>query len=104
MIEVLRFLRFKSQSLMPTTILGYVTAISDRHAKVKVGHKAVPLARLSTVQTWFKGLKQRVGVPRRLIPPWSLEIVLSDLKKPPFEPLESADSVSRGRDISQTGL
>ena len=65
-------------------------AISQRHAKIKVSCKAIALANLGSVRTWVKGLKQTAGVPRCIIPPWSLELVLSTLKKAPFEPIEQA--------------
>ena len=45
-VEVLSFLQLKSLSVAYNTILSYVTAISERHAKLRVGRNAVPLAKI----------------------------------------------------------
>ena len=44
------------------------------------------------VQLWIKGLTKTMGLPRVLVPPWNLEIVLSALKGPPFEPMNLASN------------
>jgi hypothetical protein len=73
------------------TISGYITAISGRHNRIKVGSKSVRLSHLPSVGTWLKGLIQLQGVPRTIVPPWNLEVVLSALKQAPYDPIEQAD-------------
>ena len=69
-----------------STIKGYATAISSRHAPID-GH---PVSTHPSVSLWMKGLRNRKGLPRVLIPPWNLELVLQALKKWPFEPVNVA--------------
>lgn len=73
-----------------STILGYVTAIADRHEKVRVGKKLFRLSRLPSIQTWIAGREQISHAPHVMIPSWDLDIVLSQLKKTPYFPLEDA--------------
>ena len=79
MTKVLDFLQRKSCSVRFNTIQGYVTAISHRHTRV--GHKKIPISRMQCVKTCVKDLKQLIGVPSIIIPPWNLEVVLSTLKE-----------------------
>jgi hypothetical protein len=88
------FLQRKSKSVTTATIKGYITAISNRHDLVKVGHKKLRLSHLTAVGTWLKGLIQSQGVPRTIVPTWNLEVVLSALKRAPYEPIETTDTKS----------
>ena len=82
-VEILNFLQEKSVDLVPGTIFGYVTAITARHELIQgVKLSAVPL-----IVNWKRGLQQQVGVTRVIVAPWCLEVVLSALKKPPYEPM-----------------
>lgn len=66
------------------TIKGYVTAVSKRHKKVKIGSRWYRLSKTSIVRTWLRGLSVHLPTAHTVVPEWSLEIVLSALKKPPF--------------------
>ena len=81
-VEVLCILQAKASSVSLIIILGYVTAISERHAKVRVGSKAFPL--LKHLAACTRGSRSSD------VPPLSLELVLFALRKAPFEPLEQA--------------
>ena len=80
----------KTKKLATNTLQGYVTAISDRHDKVKLGSKRLRISELTTVQSWVAGLKRLQHVPRVIVPSWELDWVLSALKEPPYFPLETA--------------
>lgn len=72
------------RALATNTIKGYLTAIGKRHATVLVQGKKVPVTEAPHVQRWVQGL-MLVQPPKRIVvPAWSLEVVLSALKKPPF--------------------
>lgn len=86
-MEVLDFLQSQAETKSIQTIRGYITAISDRHCRVKVGRKKYRISMLPSIQTWVKGLAQIKPIPRILVPSWNLEVVLSALKKPPYYPL-----------------
>ena len=75
--QVLDFLQQKSSSVQFNTELGFVTAISNRHALVR------------TMRKWISCLKCTKGVAMSLLPAWSLDLVLVALKKPPFEPIRN---------------
>ena len=85
---MLDFLQERSKNLSYSSVQGYVTAIGERHQKFGPDNN-VRLGQLPLVKTWLTGLKKTTGIPRIMVPPWSLEVVLSALKKPPFEPLET---------------
>ena len=89
---MLDFLQEKSKTLSYSSVQGYVTAIGERHQKF--GPDKVRLGQLPLVKTWLTGLKKTIGIPRITVPPWNLEVVLSALKKPPFEPME--DCLKKG--------
>jgi len=65
---------------------GYVTAISNRHEPID----GQPLSSVTMVRNWIAGLAKTQGISRVLIPAWDLQIVLTALKKFPFEPLKTA--------------
>ena len=91
MPRVLEYLQSLSTKLSVSTVLGYLTAITSRHARVKLAAKSYRLSKLSSVQTWVRGLRQLKTIPRKIIPEWSLELVLKRLKLFPFHPAASAD-------------
>ena len=80
-----------SSSKAVSTIRGYITAISERHALVVDGEHRRRVSDHHMVQTWMKGLTNLNPQPRVRVPTWDLEVVLSALKKPPFYPLKDAD-------------
>ena len=83
---VLEFLQFLAdQHRAISTIKGYITAISNRHAWID----GARLGSHPLLTRWRKGLDNLLGVPRTLVPPWSLELVLAALAKAPFEPLNT---------------
>ena len=86
-VEVLNFLQEKARSVQPSTVAGYITAISRRHVEVKLRKKMVKLSELPSVRTWLKGLNQTNTAPPTRVPQWDLGIVLSALRKPPYCPL-----------------
>lgn len=84
----LDFLTEKSTTVALSTLKGYITAMSKRHDPVE----GATLSLHPTVVLWRKGIERRKGLPRTLVPPWSLELVLAALKKPPYEPMRLADN------------
>jgi len=90
--DVLDFLQqLADKPLALSTVLGYLTAVSNRHVKLKVkGGVLTNLSQLSTVQTWVRGLKLKMQTDRTVVPKWNLEIVLAALKRPPYYPLNTA--------------
>ena len=84
--QVLDFLQEKSKSSQLNTVLGYVTAISMKHAPVQ----GLPLSVEGTVRKWVSGLKLSKGVEWSLLPGLSLDLVLAALKGQPFEPIRLA--------------
>lgn len=66
------------------TVKVYLTAITRRHAKVKVGHQRLKLTELDSVQQWLRGLTLTYPMDRPIVPEWSLSLVLSVLKQPPY--------------------
>ena len=83
---MINFLTGLVASRAPNTIRGYVSAISSRHSQVD----GLSVSSHPLVSLWVKGLTRSVGLPRTLVPPWSLEIVLKALQKWPFEPVRQA--------------
>ena len=83
---MVEFLTSLAGNRAASTMKGYVTAISKRHHWVD----GVPLSLHPTVTQWLKGYEKGHGLERVLVPPWDLELVLSALKKPPFEPIGEA--------------
>ena len=81
MTGVIDFLTSLVDSKSVNTIKGYVTVIAARHDPVD------PVSLHPAVVLWVKGLVRSKGVPRGLVPPWNLEIILNALKGPPFEPI-----------------
>ena len=79
-----------AQNKAINTIKGYITAISDRHDKVKLRSKYLSISQLPSIQIWIRGLTLSKHIPRVMIPSWDLDIVLSALKKHPYYPLETA--------------
>ena len=88
MSSVVDFLTSLVDSKATNTIKGYVTAISTRHDHVN----GLPISLHPAITLWTKGLTRFKGLPRVLVPPWNLEIVLSALKGPPFEPINLASN------------
>ena len=88
--EVLEFLQSLASKKVTISITGYVTAISDRHDQIKLGSKSYQISQLASVQSLVTSLKKVEHIPRIVVPPWDLNIVLSALKKPPYFPLETA--------------
>jgi hypothetical protein len=85
---VLDFLTSLVEAKAVNTIRGYVTAISSRHVPIE----GQSLSLHPAVSLWIKGLVKHKGLPRVLVPPWNLEVVLHALKKWPFEPLRTASN------------
>jgi hypothetical protein len=83
---VLEYLTSMMEVKAVSTLRGYVTAISARH--VLIDGQALSLH--PSVIQWRRGLLRAKGVPRVLIPPWNLELVLAALKAFPFEPIKLA--------------
>jgi hypothetical protein len=83
---IIDFLTSLVESKAVNTIKGYVTAISVRHDPID----GLPVSLHQAIMLWVKGLMRFKGLPRVLVPPWNLEVVLSALKRPPFEPLNLA--------------
>ena len=84
--RVIDFLTSMVDTKAVNTLKGYVTAISARHAPI--GDQ--PLSLHPSIVLWVRGLLKKIGLPRVLIPPWNLEIILQALKKWPFEPINAA--------------
>ena len=82
--QVLAFLQDLRTSRKNETVKGWLTAISRRHCKVVFEGKMVALTELPVVHKWTRGLLVRYPPIKTRVPPWSLEVVLSALKKPPF--------------------
>ena len=61
--QVLDFLQEKSKSFQLNTVLGYVTAISNRHAPVE--GQALSVDKI--VKKWVSGLKLTKGVAKSLV-------------------------------------
>ena len=80
------FLQEYSKLVQLNTVLGYVTAISNRHALVD----GQALSADKTVRKCVSSLKLTNDVPRSLVPVWNLDLVLAALKRQPFEPITSA--------------
>ena len=90
--EVLEFLQeLASQGKKCDTVKGYLTVISQRHSRIMSHGKSCMLTELKPVQTWVRGLSVLNPRPRIIVPAWSLDIVLSALKKPPYFPLDALD-------------
>ena len=93
MTAILNFLqqRVDNHCASLNTIRGYVTAISNRHDKVKVGKKRFSVSSLSSVKTWLRGLANLSGLRKVRAPQWDLAIVAEALQHPPFEPIQSIE-------------
>lgn len=87
MNEVLEFLQEKADICAISTIRGYITAIADRHKRVRLKGKYITLSQLPSVKTWLAGLERKKGFRKPRAPEWNLEIVIAALGKHPFEPL-----------------
>lgn len=59
------------------TVKGYLTAISKRHERVKVGKKLFNISQLPSVQQWRKGLEVKFPTRPKIVPEWNLEVVLT---------------------------
>ena len=90
--EVLDFLQeLADNGRKCDTVKGYLTVISQRHSRIATENGSVRLSELQPVRTWVKGLSVVNPRPRLIVPAWSLDIVLSALKRPPYHPLEGLD-------------
>ena len=88
---VLDFLQGLSNSLSISAVRGYVTAISRMHHLVD----QTPVSCLTLVKNWLHGIAAIKRVSRLIVLPWCLELVLSALKKPPFQPRDAHSKVDR---------
>ena len=86
MTKVLQFLNglVSEDNLAGNTVKGYLTAISKRHDKVLEGNLMLRISELEKVRLWSRGLSVKYPPTRILVPEWSLDVVLSALKKPPY--------------------
>ena len=90
--QVLRFLQAKAdKGYGARTLAGYVTSISRRHCMVKCSGKRCRVSKCSTVQAWSRGIAVLNPRPRVIVPGWSLDLVLSALKRPPYFPLKECE-------------
>ena len=90
--QVLRFLQAKAdKGYGARTLAGYVTSISRRHCMVKCSGKRCRVSKGSTVQAWSRGIAVLNPRPRVIVPVWSLDLVLSALKRPPYFPLKECE-------------
>ena len=88
--EVLNFLQGLANSGKKCdTVKGYLTVISQRHSRIMSQGKQCLLTELQPVQTWVRGLSVLNPRLRVIVPSWSLDIVLSALKCPPYYPLDA---------------
>lgn len=87
--EVLLFLQDQlNKGKAPSTLKGMVAAIKA----ARVGECKLDEGTCTLVKKFLRGaqrLRARVSAP--IVPPWDLELVLGALRRPPFEPLGSAD-------------
>ena len=83
---MLDLLQEKLKSVQLDTVLGCVTAISNRHALVQ----GQPLSADETMKKWVSGLKLTKGIASSLVPVWIFDLVLAALKQQPFEPIRNA--------------
>jgi hypothetical protein len=83
---IINFLTSLVENKVISTIRGYTTAISSRHDPTD----GLPISLHPAVTLWIKGLVRCKGLPRALVPPWNLEVILSALKGLPFKPLNMA--------------
>ena len=88
--EVLNFLQGLANSGKKCdTVKGYLTVISQRHRRIMSQGRQCLLTELQPVQTWVRGLSVLNPRLRVIVPSWSLDIVLSALKRPPYYPLDA---------------
>ena len=86
MTKLLEFLQqlVDEEGLATNTVKGYLTAIGKRHATVTVQGQKRPVTEAPHVQRWVQGLTLMHPPKRITVPAWSLEVVLSALKQPPY--------------------
>ena len=83
--EILNFLQSRvDRNLTYSTIKVWVHSLSACH----VGYGGEPMSQHPLVPTFMKGVKRLRATPRRMFPFWDLPVVLDDLCKPPFGPLD----------------
>ena len=84
--DFLEFL-FSTQNLSPRTIRSYRCAIGTAHQ----GWDGVPVGKDPDLSNMIKAFFLQRPPERKLVPNWSLPLVLNSLCKSPFEPLAKAD-------------
>ncbi len=86
-LEVLSFLQeMLDEQRSSSTIKIYAAAIAAFHAPI-AGRL---VGRDSTVTKFLRGTRRMNPQRPRTVPPWDLPTILSTLKGPPFEPLQSS--------------
>ena len=78
---------FSTQNLSPRTIRSYRCAIGTAHQ----GWDGVPVGKDPDLSNMIKAFFLQRPPERKLVPNWSLPLVLNSLCKSPFEPLAKAD-------------
>ena len=76
---------FKERNVQPGTIEGYRTAIADM-----VGNDGMNISTDANLTCLLDSFHRDKPKGRRGVPAWNLSLVLSQLTKPPFEPLRKA--------------
>ena len=76
---------FKERNLQPSTIDGYRTAIADM-----VGNDKLNISKYENLTHLLDSFHRDKPKGRRGVPPWNLSLVLHQLTKPPFEPMQKA--------------